>query len=114
MSVVDVFGAGIPLSTNFALQSNLPVDARLVVANEDSLAQFNKNNLYVGAIVYVVETDQHYKFNTDFTFTPFKTGGGCNMIIFASGIADTYLVPISVFISVIVTESGRTTHVFSI
>ena len=84
MSVVDVFGAGIPLSTNFALQSNLPVDARLVVANEDSLAQFNKNNLYVGAIVYVVETDQHYKFNADFTFTPFKTGGDCNMIIFAS------------------------------
>ena len=114
MSVVDVFGAGIPLSTNFALQSNLPVDARLVVANEDSLAQFNKNNLYVGAIVYVVETDQHYKFNADFTFTPFKTGGDCNMIIFASGIAATYLVPISVFISVIVTESGRTTHVFSI
>lgn len=84
MSVIDVFGAGIPLSTNFALQSNLPVDARLVVANEDSLAQFNKNNLYVGAIVYVVETDQHYKFNADFTFTPFKTGGDCNMVIFAS------------------------------
>lgn len=36
MSVVDVFGAGIPLSTNFALQSNLPVDAPLVVESDNS------------------------------------------------------------------------------
>ena len=45
MSVVDVFGAGIPLSTNFALQSNLPVDARLVVANEiKDIAKKQKEN----------------------------------------------------------------------
>lgn len=48
---------------NFSYKGTKPLDARLVFNTLDEMTSYPKENLYVGIIMYCIETSKHYIYN---------------------------------------------------
>ena len=48
---------------NFSYKGTKPLDARLVFNTLDEMTSYPKENLYVGIIMYCIETSKHYTYN---------------------------------------------------
>ena len=48
---------------NFSYKGTKPLDARLVFNTLDEMLSYPKENLYVGIIMYCIETKKHYTYN---------------------------------------------------
>ena len=48
---------------NFSYKGAKPLDARLVFNTLDEMTSYPKENLYVGIIMYCIETNKHYIYN---------------------------------------------------
>ena len=48
---------------NFSYKGTKPLDARLVFNTLDEMLSYPKENLYVGIIMYCIETNKHYIYN---------------------------------------------------
>ena len=48
---------------NFSYKGAKPLDARLVFNTLDEMTSYPKENLYVGIIMYCIETSKHYTYN---------------------------------------------------
>lgn len=48
---------------NFSYKGTKPLDARLVFNTLDEMTSYPKENLYVGIIMYCIETNKHYTYN---------------------------------------------------
>lgn len=71
---------------NFSYKGTKPLDARLVFNTLDEMTSYPKENLYVGIIMYCIETNKHYIYNgisIDETSIGSSTGGSIDESKFA-------------------------------
>ena len=71
---------------NFSYKGAKPLDARLVFNTLDEITSYPKENLYVGIIMYCIETNKHYIYNgisIDETSMGSSTGGSIDESKFA-------------------------------
>ena len=60
-------GKGVRITTGFDLETQLPLDSRIVVKNMTDLKAMPKNKIYLGLLVHVIEDNKLYqwKYNLD-------------------------------------------------
>ena len=76
-----VFGQ-IPLSSNFGLNSGIPLDNRLVKADTVERNAILAVSRYEGMTVYVIAKDRYYQLIGGITNDDWMLGGGSNNVLF--------------------------------
>jgi len=117
MLMVSTLYAGIPLSSNFTVNTALPIEDRMSVANVTARDAIPTLRRWEGMLVYVVAEQKHFTLISGVTNTDWVElaggGGGGNLVAWSTGIVyaigDTVIESNKIYVS----TSAHTSGVFA-